>query len=328
MKKRTVIIWSVALLLAILALILWPRRNVETAERGNKVEIAQSPQPQLAPNVVPGTSAIDAPPNPMQLLLQTPILFYGIVLDQHGQPIPGAKVSASVVDNVMRGTPVAAAGDGAGKFTIQSKGASLRVEVSSIGYVRVDRGGKLKPSSQAFDYVEGIGRGVHSPDPASPVIFQLRKPQNPAHLEKLNANPKVPRDGSAITVNLSKTNKVTLHISCRTMEDETQPPNAPYDWHCEISMKGGGIQEVRDDQTFEAPADGYVSSIIIDMPKTMDVKQWNSRVSKDYWLRFPDNTFAKIGFQMIARGDHFAVIDGWLNPSPNDRNLEPKVESR
>ena len=327
MNKRTVIFWSVAFLLAIFALFLWARRNSESA-KSSSGEISKSQPPSIAPLAVPSTSATGAPPNPMQALLQAPILFYGIVLDQNGQPIPEAKVSVSVVDNVMRGTLVSTAADGAGKFTIQSKGASLHVEVSSIGYVRVERGGTLKPSSQGFDYGADVGRGIHSPDPASPVVFQLRKPQNPVSLERLSANPSVPRDGSPITVNLSKASKVTLQISCRTMEDETQPPNAPYDWRCGISMKGGGIQEVIDDQTFEAPADGYVSSIIIDMPKTMDVKQWNSRVSKDYWLRFPDNTFAKIGFQMIARGDHFAVIDGWLNPSPNDRNLEPKVESR
>jgi hypothetical protein len=264
----------------------------------------------------------------MQLLLQTPILFYGIVLDQHGQPIPEAKVSASVVDNVMRGTPVSTAADGNGKFTIQSKGASLHIEVSSIGYVRVERGGKLKPSSQGFDYGADVGRGIHSPAPASPVVFQLRKPQDPVSLERLSANPSVPRDGSPITVNLTKASKVKLRISCRTMEDETQPPNAPYDWRCEISVEGGGIQEAKDELAFEAPTDGYASSAIIDMPKMLDVKEWSSDAQKSYWLRFPDNTFGKIAFRMIAGGDHFAVIDGSRNPSPNDRNLEAKVESQ
>ncbi len=328
MNKRTAIIWSVAFLVPTLALLLWPQKNIETVEPADKVEITQSPQPPLASPVALPTSATGAPLNPMQLLLQTPILFYGIVLDQHGQPIPSAKVSASVVDNVMRGTPVATTADADGKFTIQSKGASLRVEVSSNGYVRVENGGSLKPSSQGFDYVAGIGRGIHSPDPASPATFQLRKPENPVSLERLNANPKVPRDGSPIILSLSKTGNVTLQISCRTMEDETQPPNAPYDWRCEIDMKGGGIQEAKDDQAFEAPADGYASSNIIDMPKTMDVKQWSSDISKNYWLRFPDNTFAKIAFRMIAGGDHFAVVDGVRNTSPNDRNLEPKLENR
>ena len=327
MNKRTVIIWSVALLLAIFALFVWPRRNSESV-KSSIGEISQSQPPPIAPPAVPSTSATGALPNSMQALLQTPILFYGIALDQNGQPVPDAKVSASAVDNVMRGTPVSTAADGTGKFTIQSKGASLHIEVSSIGYVRVERGGKLKPSSQGFDYGADVGRGIHSPDPASPVVFQLRNPQDPVSLERLSANPSVPRDGSPITVNLTKASKVTLQISCRTMEDKTQPPNAPYDWRCEISVEGGGIQEAKDELAFEAPADGYASSAIIDMPKMLDVKEWSSDAQKSYWLRFPDNTFGKIAFRMIAGGDHFAVIDGSRNPSPNDRNLEAKVESQ
>ncbi len=31
---------------------------------------------------------------------------------------------------------------------------------------------------------------------------------------------------------------------------------------------------------------------------------------------------------MIAGGDHFAVIQGFRNPTPEDRNLEPKLDER
>jgi hypothetical protein len=94
MNKRTVIIWSVALLLAIFALFVWPRLNSESA-KSSSGEISQSQPPPIAPPAAPRTSATRAPPNPMQALLQTPILFYGIVLDQNGQPVPDAKVSTT-----------------------------------------------------------------------------------------------------------------------------------------------------------------------------------------------------------------------------------------
>lgn len=138
----------------------------------------------------------------------------------------------------------------------------------------------------------------------------------------------MPRDGSLITVGLSKISTVALQISCRTIEDVTQPPNAPYDWCCEISVDGGGIQEVLDEHSFTAPEGGYASSADINMPKSLAPKEWNSRARKNYWLRFPDNTFGKISFMMNARGDHFAVIEGVRNPSPNDRNLESKLDDR
>lgn len=64
------------------------------------------------------------------------------------------------------------------------------------------------------------------------------------------------------------------------------------------------------------------------MPKTLDRKLWNRRASKNFWLRFPDKTFGRISFLMIAGGDHFAVIQGFRNPTPEDRNLEPKLDER
>lgn len=111
------------------------------------------------------------------------------------------------------------------------------------------------------------------------------------------------------------------------MEDRLVP-NAPYDWRCEVAVEGGGIQEAKDEYALEAPADGYAPSTVIEMPKTLDVKKWNSRVRKIYWLRFSNHTFARIDFRMIASGDHFAVIEGFLNPTPNDRNLEAKLDDR
>lgn len=319
MKKQRKIILPLVIFLAVVALVFWSRKQAG--------EPPQLPQPLPSPPVLPTVPKTSASLGPMQALMKTPILFYGIVLDQRGTPIPGAKVNASVLDNMIGGSPLSTTADATGKFTIQSKGRSLHIEVSSVGLSRVERGGKLKPSSQGFDYGVDDGKGIHRANPASPVVFQLRNPQNPVSLETLNANPGVPRDGSPINVILSKSSKSVLQIRCRTVEDN-EVPNAPYDWRCEVSVEGGGIQETEDEDAFEAPADGYTPYTVIDMPKTLDVKKWNSRVSKIYWLRFPDNTFAKIGFRMNARGEHFAVINGFRNPSPDDRNLEPKLESR
>lgn len=64
------------------------------------------------------------------------------------------------------------------------------------------------------------------------------------------------------------------------------------------------------------------------MTKTLGPKQWSRSARKNYWIRFSDHTFGKISFRMHAGGDHFAVIEGFRNPSPNDRNLEPKLDSR
>ncbi len=326
MKKQIRNIGLALFLVALAVLLFWSKDRNEGEDRIH--EAPSSGASEEATDQQPLSDAFPTSPDPIQALMRTPIEFYGLVLDQHGNPVPAAKVSGSVLDNMIKGTPVSATADASGKFMIKSKGRSLRMEVSKSGYYRVNQGEDLKSSSQGFDFGVDSGRGVHQPDESSPVIFQLRKEENPVALDTLRGQSKVPRDGSPILISLSKTSKVTLQISCRTMEDATQPPNAPYDWRCEVKIEGGSILETTEEHSFVAPEGEYASADVIDMPKSLAPKEWNSRAKKTYWLRFPDNTFGKISFMMIARGDHFAQIEGFRNPSPNDRNLEPKLDDR
>jgi hypothetical protein len=327
MKNRNLIMGVVALLLVIAVVFLWP------TDRGDALrDDANSPtlsSVSNAPTGLPPIVSTSTPrANPLVALMQTPIEFYGVVLDHENNPVPSAKVEASVLDNMMKGTPITTTAGSDGRFTIKSKGASLHIMVSKNGYYFVDKNGVLRPSTQGFDFGVDDSPRAHKSAPNSPIIFHLRKVGNPVHLETLRGQSKVPRDGSPVTIGLSKTSAVAFQVSCRTNEDASQAPNAPYDWRCEIQPVGGGIQEVLDENSFLAPSGGYTQLAVIDMPKSLDRKVWNSRVNKSYWLRFQDNTFGKISFMMNARGDHFAVINGFRNPSPNDRNLEPKLDAR
>lgn len=266
--------------------------------------------------------------DPILALMQAPLEFHGVVLDQNNDPVNSARVEASVLDNAPQGTSIIITADDHGRFSIKSKGSSIYIRVSKSGYYHVDKNGPLKSSSQGFDFGVDNGRGVYQPNVNSPVVFHLRKAGKPVFLNNLRGQSKVPRDGGLITLSLSKTSKASLQIKCLTLEDPKQLPNAPYDWRCEIAVAGGGIQEAMDEHTFLAPEEGYAESFVIDMPKTLDRKLWNSRARKNFWLRFPDNTFGRISFTMIARGDHFAVIQGFHNPTPKDLNLEPKLDER
>jgi hypothetical protein len=327
MKKRIKILGIVALLLALAAVLM--RSNDRDEALNDHGETTSPPKssgiPSASPPIAGGSTS---PADPLKALMQTPIEFYGLVLDQDGNPVPSAKVEASVLDNMIKGTPITTITGADGRFSIKSKGASLHILVSKSGYYYVDESGLLRPSSQGFDFGVDNGRGVYQPNAASPSVFHLRKAGNPVQLDILRGQSKVPRDGSPLAIGLSKTDNLALHVRCRTLEDATQPPNAPYDWHCEIILEGGGIQEAQDEHSFIAPSEGYAPLAVIDMPKTLDRKQWQSRANKNYWLHFSDNTFGRITFMMNARGDHFAEINGFRNPRPNDRNLEPKLESR
>jgi len=329
MNKLKIIICVIMLFTAIAVLLFWLLRGDNGLQESGKMSPKETPLVAAAPSTPPTPATTGSPrPNSIETLFETPFQFYGIVLDQNGKAVVGAKVDAAVMNNFAEGgTPVSATSDAAGKFSIQSHGASLHVNVSRSGYYQVDPGGNLKPSSQGFDFGVDQGRGVHRSDPASPDVFHLRKAGNPVVLERFRTSSKVPRDGSPVVVRLSKTSNVTLRVRCRTIEDGKTPTD-PYDWRCEVDVQGGGIQDRTDETSFSAPDGGYAPSAVIDMPKSLDVKMWHSDVTRNYWLRFPDNTFGRIEFRMIAGGDHFAVIGGYRNPTANPRNLEAKRDAR
>jgi hypothetical protein len=238
MKKQTKVI-GVAALLLVLAVVLLrlPNREEALRDHGNTTSL---PDDSGALSVSPPLFKTSTPPtNPLMALMQTPIEFYGVVLDHENNPVPWAKVEASVLDNMMKGTPITTTAGADGRFTIKSKGASLHIMVSKNGYYFVDKNGVLRPSSQGFDFGLDNGRGVYQPNAASPVVFHLRKAGNPVPLDALRGQSKVPRDGSPVTIGLSKTSTVAFQISCRTKEDASQAPNTPYDWRCEIQPEGG-----------------------------------------------------------------------------------------
>jgi len=326
MKERSKIVSLLVLTFLASILFVWlAKRDSSPRERRDP-----NIQSQSAPNIpltTPQTSEGGVPPpNPFQAMMQTSIEFYGIVLDQDGIPIPSAKISASVLDS-WKGSPISVTSANDGMFKILSTGTAIHIKVEKLGYHVVEKGGKLHPSTQGFDFGVEDSPRAYKPDPASPAIFNLRKSGN-VLLEQLRAQSTIPRDGTPVSISLSKTGKFSMSISCRTLEDNTQPPNAPYDWRCEVSVEGGGVQEMSDGFDLIAPENGYESAFVIDMPKSMDEKEWNSRADKRLWFQFPDRTYARISFMMNARGDHFAVVEGHRNPTPNDRNLETKLNDR
>lgn len=329
MKNRNTISLIIGLIVVVAALLIWLRRGEETSMKSGKAQTKISPV-AISPPLLPTAPSAGPSPfaDPMAALLKTPIQFYGLVLDQAGNPVAGAKAAGSVLDDSVRGkSPISITSDASGRFSIQTRGRSLYLEVSKPGYYRINQEGKLKPSYQSFDFGLDTGRGIHRSDPASPDVFQLLKAGNPVVLERLVAQPRVPRDGSPMSVRISKKSNVALRIRCHTVAGNGLP-NARYDWKCELDVEGGGIQEALDEYEFTAPEGGYAASAVIDMPKSLGVKIWNSRVIKSYWLRFPDNTFAKVQFDMHTRGEHYANIEGFRSPTPNDRNLEPHVRER
>lgn len=107
----------------------------------------------------------------------TPINFYGRVIDQYGDPVAGADVKLSANDKASGGRPseISVTTDADGHFSIVGiVGITLAVEISKPGYRNVPRTTERAGSSGLFEY--GLSsRGSHESSPAARAIFALQK---------------------------------------------------------------------------------------------------------------------------------------------------------
>ncbi len=258
----------------------------------------------------------------------TPITFYGRVLDQNGAPVVGANVRGSAsVSMGGNSTKVTTTTDASGNFTLSSKGMSFFVTVDKPGYYHIypDKMPGLV-SENGFDYAEDLGRGVHKPDASKPVILHLFKPGTIEPLTRLKSTSRrLSRTGEAAEVALDA-GAHRISLACKTEDKMT--PDGRYSWRFEVKVVNGGLQPSGEVFQFEAPASGYKESDVIDMNDSLPRPQWSDSVRRSYFVRFDDNTFARIKVEMIAFGDYFTVIEGYYNPKPGSRNLEADPSQR
>jgi hypothetical protein len=71
---------------------------------------------------------------------------------------------------------------------------------------------------------------------------------------------------------------------------------------------------------FTAPLDGYRPVDEINMPQTT-AEKWSNDVAKQYFVKLANGNYAYVKFRMVAGGDHFCIVESYLNPS-GSRNLE------
>jgi len=268
----------------------------------------------------------------MNLLYLTPITFYGLVIDQNGTPVDGAKVefSANTVP-FGNGEKFGTISDGAGNFQITGKhGRSLFVSVSKDGYYKLPEIKGKPGSSGAFAYGSDLGYGVHSPSKTSPVVFMLRKvgPVEPLVARHEIKVPLVP-DGTVYPVSLrqSRGTDHRILLSCRS---EAMPESGgSFDWSFEIKVEDGELSDRTDDFAFESPTTGYRASDSIAMSKGLPPDKWKDRVSKSYFIRFNDGTAARATVDFHAGAKPHVWLDSYLNPKPGSRNLEagPPIQS-
>lgn len=261
----------------------------------------------------------------IEKVFDTPIAFYGRVVDQNGDPVPDAEVGYTAADAFnASGSQYTGKSDAAGYFYIAGiKGGGLLVGVGKEGYYPI-----VGKSSQNFGYGMGADSTRRPPptkdNPAIFVLHKMGKAEPLIYVGKRRYKPS--KDGQPLDVNL-ETGKVVLSGQGdirfeRWANDQAKNQRGHFDWRLRITVPGGGLVERKGEFDFEAPEGGYKESVEINMPATLG-DQWSYTVNTSYFVRLRDGRYARFDAMVQAGHDSSAlVVDAFLNPTPGSRNLE------
>lgn len=197
-RLKTSLLGAVLLGAMLLAWWWFNQRSLITTKHSGTSTYGRTP----AGGPAPATSPISSPPppadatagpNPLETqqrrfidAFNTPITFFGQVVDQNGNAVADADVQVAANDKAFGGKPSqhSLRSDAAGKFSITGiTGVTLAVEVSKPGYRTIPPADNRVTSNGVFNYGLSSNRGKHKPDPNSPVRFSLHKigPTNPLY---------------------------------------------------------------------------------------------------------------------------------------------------
>ena len=259
---------------------------------------------------------------------EVPLNFYGHVVDENGAGVSGAtvKITYTYFDVTLpqyrfRGDrSFTIKSDAQGFFTIKGvKGYSLGLDVGKEGYFASTnnfRGAVYVHPARGYEF---------TPDASKPVVFRLRKKGVAEPLIRRSKSYRLPRDGAPVFVDLAtgRTNSPMPDLKIQAWTDDShKDAQSRYDWRVMIEVLNGGLIERGDEFQYTAPEQGYVTSFRWDYPRSKGA-DWRSDATSSMFIRLRNGEmYARIKFEMIAGGDHFCMIESFLNPS-GSHNLEP-----
>jgi hypothetical protein len=255
---------------------------------------------------------------------QTPIEFYGKVVDENSNAVAAAKISFHWVEfpaeDGNRNTNTES--DVEGLFSLRGqRGPDLSVSVSKEGYYAAHRG------EQGFKYGP-FGNPDFSPNPQNPVIFTLRKKGKGEPLIQSEFPPGMGQiaqlrgDGTPAEIDLFNSQKVSEgngQLRLELFRGQAEKTSPRFDWKCRLSVPGGGLVETDQEFAFEAPQTGYEASLVIDMPATNQT--WCDDLTRKYYVQLPGGRYGRIDFYLLADNGVFTIKSA-INPN-GSRNLEP-----
>lgn len=264
--------------------------------------------------------------------LMKPIEFYGKVIDHEGRPVVDAKVIYGANNNpdpTGSGSRGETRTDSDGLFTVRTNGVSIYVEVAKEGYYRAEEVNGQRGSYGGFRNHDKLGNmDVPVPAKDAPAVFVLRKAgQAQALLISGRKIIRVARDGTPTEISLSTGQTAPIGKGDMRVEvwtnDSAANAKGRYAWRCRVSIPGGGLVERTGQFDFKAPTEGYTPSV--ELSQSEAAERWSPSMAKQFFVRLGDDRYARINFTIAAGGDHFIVLETFLNPDPGNQNLESET---
>jgi hypothetical protein len=343
MRKSFWIFFILAIVLCVLLLFLKRQHqnavnvvseNVPQQSQVATNQLVQQPSQIAVPVVATNNSHIIVTPPPPsetnnispQLLAnwQGSIEFYGKVVDENSNSVADASVHFQWSEKPAKdGMRIAdAQSDVQGLFSLQgARGLVLTVSVSKVGYYSSHK------DNDSYTY-GSLGGATFSPDAQNPVIFHLRKRSKGVSLIETKFPPgmrivQLHHDGTPVLLDLLSGSQVAAgsgQLELQFLRDLSENTAKPFAWKLQLSAPtGGGLIPTDEEFAFQAPQNGYQSSIVIDMPATN--QDWSDNFSAEYYIQLPNGDFGRFDLNLLAHNGAFTVTSA-INPTGSP-NLEP-----
>ncbi len=249
-----------------------------------------------------------------------PIDFYGKVIDENNRPVAGAKImwQWNTIDAASGTAYKDTTSDTNGLFSLTNqRGKILGVRVEKEGYYTVDGG----QGAVSFEYATPASPMYYEPDSNHPVIFHL-------HTKGLNATRLLhwkrdvalnAKNQKALDLETGKTTEGQPHsLFIEVLTNNSRIGSIA--WSARVSVIDGSLQTYTEQFPFTAPDGGYQSIIDLnlDTPKPSDMEGFQGAA---FYVQTPKG-YGRFEVRMLL-GEHSIEVEGYFNPDPTSRSLEP-----